>query len=84
MLCLWDCLKGGKLIEMRRDFPGTWIPYGTHLREFTDVFAKNPIGVEVSFESLLEKYRNGVELKTLLIQPEGPPAPIPAAILAND
>lgn len=50
-----------------------------HAFMHSEVFARNPIGVGVSFDSLLEKYRNGVEPETLLIQPEGAPAPIPAA-----
>ena len=42
-------------------------------------FAANPVGVEVSFDSLLAQYRKGAAPETLLLQPEGPPAPIPIA-----
>ena len=49
-----------------------------HAYMHSDVFAGNPVGVEVSFDSLLEKYHSGVALESLLVQPEGPPAPIPA------
>ena len=49
-----------------------------HAYMHSDVFAANPVGVEVSFDSLLQQYRSGVKSETLLIQPEGPPAPIPA------
>ena len=45
----------------------------------SEVFAANPVGVEVSFDSLLEKYYSGAASETLLTQPEGPAAPIPAA-----
>jgi hypothetical protein len=44
----------------------------------SEVFAANPIGVEVSFDLLLEKYHSGVPLETLLMRPEGPATPIPA------
>ena len=44
----------------------------------SEVFAANPVGVEVSFDSLLEKYYSGVPLETLLTRPEGPASPIPA------
>ena len=49
-----------------------------HAYMHSDVFARNPVGVEVNFASLLEKYRSGVPADMLLMQPEGPPAPIPA------
>ena len=45
----------------------------------TAAFAANPVGVAVDFDSLLAKYRDGAAPETLLRQPEGPPAPIPAA-----
>ncbi len=45
----------------------------------SEAFAKNPIGVEVSFESLLAQYRDGVAEETLLIRPDGPQSPIPDA-----
>ena len=41
-------------------------------------FAANPVGVEVDFDSLLTQHRNGVPAETLLVQPDGPPSPIPA------
>jgi catechol-2,3-dioxygenase len=45
----------------------------------SESFAANPVGVEVSFESLLTQYREGVAQETLLIRPDGPQSPIPAA-----
>ena len=49
-----------------------------HIYMHSNVFAGNPVGVEVSFDSLLEKYRSGVQLESLLVQPEGAAASIPA------
>ena len=43
----------------------------------TDAFAANPVGVEIDLDSLLEQYRSGVPTATLMVQPDGPPAPIP-------
>jgi catechol 2,3-dioxygenase-like lactoylglutathione lyase family enzyme len=43
----------------------------------SDAFAANPIGVEIDPDALLERYRNGVPLQTLMVQPEGPLSPIP-------
>lgn len=40
-------------------------------------FAANPVGVDYDIEDLLANYRSGADLKSLLLQPEGPPAPIP-------
>ena len=48
-----------------------------HTYMHSDDFAANPIGVEVDFDSLLAQYRNGVPTETLLLQPDGPPSPIP-------
>lgn len=48
-----------------------------HTFMHSDAFAANPIGVEVNFDSLLEKYKSGVPVETLLIQPEGPVSAIP-------
>ena len=48
-----------------------------HAFMHSDTFAANPIGVEIDPEALLTQYRNGVSLKTLLVQPAGPPSPIP-------
>ena len=48
-----------------------------HTFMHSDAFAANPIGVEVDFDSLLEKYKSGVPVETLLIQPEGPVSAIP-------
>jgi catechol 2,3-dioxygenase-like lactoylglutathione lyase family enzyme len=45
----------------------------------SDAFGANPVGVEVNFDSLLAQYKSGVAPETLLLQPEGPPAPIPIA-----
>ena len=50
-----------------------------HAYMHTDAFAANPVGVEVDFDSLLAQYRNGVPSETLLLQPDGPPSPIPSA-----
>jgi catechol-2,3-dioxygenase len=43
----------------------------------SDAFAANPIGVEIDTDALLAQYRSGVPLQTLMVQPEGPVAPIP-------
>jgi catechol 2,3-dioxygenase-like lactoylglutathione lyase family enzyme len=50
-----------------------------HVYMSSNAFAANPVGVEVDFDSLLAQYRNGVAPATLLLQPEGPPSPIPIA-----
>ena len=42
-----------------------------------EAFAANPVGVDVSFDSLLAQYRNGAASEQLLLQPDGPPSPIP-------
>jgi catechol-2,3-dioxygenase len=49
-----------------------------HAYMHSDVFAANPVGVEVNFDSLLEQHRNGAATEALLAQPVGPTAPIPA------
>ena len=43
----------------------------------TDDFAANPIGVGYDPDELLERYRSGVALTTLLVQPVGPMSLIP-------
>ena len=43
----------------------------------SDAFAVNPIGVEIDPDALLIQYRNGIPMETLMVQPSGPPAPIP-------
>jgi catechol 2,3-dioxygenase-like lactoylglutathione lyase family enzyme len=43
----------------------------------SDVFAMNPIGVDIDPDALFEKYKNGVPVETLLVQPEGPASAIP-------
>jgi len=48
-----------------------------HTFMHSDVFAANPVGVEVDFDSLLAQYRNGVSPEALLAQPAGPASPIP-------
>lgn len=44
-----------------------------------EVFANNPIGVEVDPEALLARYRAGASEAELTARPEGEPSPIPAA-----
>lgn len=44
----------------------------------SDAFAANPVGVEIDPDALLAQFRNGVPINTLLVQPEGPVAQIPA------
>jgi catechol-2,3-dioxygenase len=46
----------------------------------SQAFKVNPIGVEVDFDSLLEQYKNGVPVETLLAMPEGPVSSIPSAL----
>ena len=41
-------------------------------------FAANPVGVAVDADALLAQYRKGVPMETLMVQPIGPPSPIPA------
>ncbi|MEO8041061.1 MAG: VOC family protein [Acidobacteriota bacterium] len=43
----------------------------------SDAFAVNPVGVEYDADELLERYRNGVAVETLMVQPEGPASAIP-------
>jgi hypothetical protein len=43
----------------------------------SDAFAANPVGVEIDPDALLAQYRSGVPMETLMVQPEGPPSPIP-------
>ena len=40
-------------------------------------FAANPVGVEIDPDALLAQYKRGVPVETLMVQPEGPAAPIP-------
>ena len=48
-----------------------------HVFMHSDAFAANPIGVEIDPDALLEKYKSGVPVETLLVQPEGPMSQIP-------
>lgn len=48
-----------------------------HAFMHSDAFAANPVGVEIDPDALLMRYRNGVSVETLLVQPQGPPSPIP-------
>ena len=48
-----------------------------HAFMHSDAFAANPVGVEIDPDALLAQYRSGVSLETLIVQPDGPPAPIP-------
>ena len=50
-----------------------------HAYMHSDEFAANPIGVEIDPDQLLARYRDGVPVEQLLIQPHGPMAPIPSA-----
>jgi catechol 2,3-dioxygenase-like lactoylglutathione lyase family enzyme len=43
----------------------------------SDAFAANPVGVEIDPDALLVQYRSGVPVERLMVQPEGPSAPIP-------
>jgi catechol 2,3-dioxygenase-like lactoylglutathione lyase family enzyme len=43
----------------------------------SDAFAANPVGVEIDPGALLVQYRSGVPVERLMVQPEGPSAPIP-------
>jgi catechol-2,3-dioxygenase len=49
-----------------------------HAFMHSEAFAANPVGVEIDPDSLLTQYRTGVPVETLLVQPQGPVAPIPA------
>ncbi|HUR97060.1 MAG TPA: VOC family protein [Pyrinomonadaceae bacterium] len=44
----------------------------------SEAFAANPIGVDVDFEILLDRYRSGVSVESLMTQPEGPMSALPA------
>ena len=48
-----------------------------HAFMHSEAFAANPVGVEIDADALLMRYRNGVSVDTLLVQPQGPPSPIP-------
>ena len=48
-----------------------------HAFMHSQAFAANPVGVEIDPDVLLMRYRNGVSVETLLVQPQGPPSPIP-------
>ena len=48
-----------------------------HAFMHSEAFAANPVGVEIDADALLMRYRNGVSVETLLVQPQGPPSPIP-------
>ena len=48
-----------------------------HAFMHSDAFAANPVGVDIDPDTLLEQYRNGVSVETLLIQPNGPMSEIP-------
>ena len=43
----------------------------------SSAFAANPIGVDVDFEDLLARYRNGASSAELLTQPKGPMSALP-------
>ena len=49
-----------------------------HTFMHSEAFAANPVGVEIDPDELLMQYRSGVPAETLLVQPNGPPSPIPA------
>jgi catechol-2,3-dioxygenase len=48
-----------------------------HAIMHSEAFAANPVGVEIDPDLLLEQYRSGVPVETLLAQPNGPPSMIP-------
>ena len=48
-----------------------------HTYMHSDSFTANPVGVEIDPDALLEKYRSGVPVETLLVQPEGAMSEIP-------
>jgi hypothetical protein len=45
----------------------------------SEAFAANPIGVNINADELLAKYRSGVPVDSLMIQPDGPMPEIPYA-----
>jgi catechol-2,3-dioxygenase len=45
----------------------------------SDVFAQNPVGIDVDPEALLQRYRDGASNEELLARPVGPMANIPEA-----
>jgi catechol-2,3-dioxygenase len=49
-----------------------------HTFMHSEAFSANPVGVEIDPDALLEKYKSGVPIETLLVQPEGPMSQIPA------
>jgi catechol 2,3-dioxygenase-like lactoylglutathione lyase family enzyme len=50
-----------------------------HAYMHSDAFAANPVGVEFDPDELLARFRSGVPIKQLLVQPIGPVAAIPSA-----
>jgi hypothetical protein len=43
----------------------------------SEAFAKNPLGIVVNPDTLLEQFERGVDEQVLLRLPEGPPSPLP-------
>lgn len=50
-----------------------------HAYMHSEAFKTNPIGVRVDFDEILDRYRSGVPVETLLSQPVGPMSDLPAA-----
>src|ERR1043166_1989898 len=48
-----------------------------HAFMHSEAFAENPVGVEIDAEALLAKYRSGVPMETLMVQPNAPASPFP-------
>jgi catechol-2,3-dioxygenase len=50
-----------------------------HVFMQSEAFAANPVGVNIHLDELLAQYRSGVSVDSLMLQPDGPAAPIPQA-----
>lgn len=48
-----------------------------HAYMHSEIFAANPVGVEIDPDALLAQYRSGATTESLLAQPAGPASPIP-------
>jgi len=48
-----------------------------HTFMHSEIFAANPVGVDIDADALLARYRNGAPAPELLAMPAGPPSQIP-------
>lgn len=76
----WSIHHGITLSNYYRDPDGNRMEFQADAESgymASDVFAANPIGVEVDMEALLAQYRAGGDPAELLVMPHGPMSAIP-------